>query len=545
VHRYHSLWIAIGALAVVCAGGCGSGGSSNDSDPLRVSVAEGELEGVISGATRHFFGIPFAEPPVGGLRWRAPVRKAPWTELLQATELSAKCAQGTSLTSGPPSDEEDCLYLNVWTPYPVPARPLPVLFWIHGGGNENGSTRDETPIVGGLFYDGETIVEAHEVVVVSTNYRLGALGFFSHPELRAEGSPSGNQGLLDLRLALEWVRDNIEAFGGDPNNVTIFGESAGARNVCYQVVSPDSRGLFHRAISESGDCTGRITTQAEAEAQVDAYVAAVGCNEAADVLSCLRSLPAEKLIIDVAVEGAPPEELPGGSGYQGSTPLWDFGPTVDGAVVPAMPRASFAAGEVADVPYIVGTNTEEGALRHLLAIPVESEPEFMEALERAFGTADAAELAALYPVAEFPTPNDALIRVTTDWRYACAVQDFAERIAGAGLTVYAYNFDYPWAAPALRDLLGKSHGAELNYVFGSFLEGKVDEESKTLSELMQRYWTRFAVGGDPNGAADPTWSVFDPALGNRLNLNAGPSVVENFRQERCNWWKGYYDSLFE
>lgn len=525
--------------------GCSSDGSPEDSDPQRVRIAGGELEGAISGTTRHFFGIPFAEPPVGELRWKAPVPKAPWTGVLRATELSAKCAQGTSLTSGPPSNEEDCLYLNVWTPYPVPRERLPVLFWIHGGGNENGSTRDETPIVGGLLYDGETIVQAHEVVVVSTNYRLGALGFFSHPDLRAEGSPSGNQGLLDLRLALEWVRDNIEAFGGDPNNVTIFGESAGARNVCYQLVSPESRGLFHRAISESGDCTGRIATQAEAEAQGGAYVQAMGCGSSDDVLSCLRSLSAEELIIDVAVEDAPPEELPGGRGYQGSTPLWDFGPTVDGAVVPMMPRESFAASEVADVPYIVGTNTEEGALRHLLAIPVQTEQEFREALERAFGADDAAELAALYPTSEFPTPNDALIRVTTDWRYACAVQDFAERIAGAGLSVYAYNFDYPWAAPALRDLLGKSHGAELNYVFGSFIEGMVDAESRALSELVQRYWTRFANSGDPNGDTDPSWPVFDPTLGNRLNLNAEPSVVEGFRQERCDWWQGYYDSLFE
>lgn len=210
-----------------------------------------------------------------------------------------------------------------------------------------------------------------------------------------------------------------------------------------------------------------------------------------------------------------------------------------------MPREFFAAGGVANVPYIVGTNTEEGALRHLLAIPVQTEQEFRDALERAFGADDATELAALYPISEFPTPNDALIRVTTDWRYACAVQDFAERIADAGLPVYAYNFDYPWAEPALRDLLGKSHGAELNYVFGSFIEGMVDVESRALSDLVQRYWTRFANSGDPNGDTDPTWPLFDPTLGNRLNLNANPSVVESFRQERCNWWKGYYTSLFE
>ncbi len=382
------------------------------------------------------------------------------------------------------------------------------------------------------------------MVVVSVNYRLGALGFFSHPALRAEGSPSGNQGLLDQRLALEWVRDNIAVFGGDPTNVTIFGESAGARNVCYQVVSAGSRGLFHRAISESGDCTERVPLRDEAEAEVPAYVDAVGCKGAADPLACLRALPADALIIPAAAVGAPPAPLPGSAEYQGSRDLWSFRPTVDGEVVTDMPRSLFASGNVADVPYLVGTNAEEGALRHFGTTPATTEADFLAALGRAFDTATAKKLAALYPVADFPTPNDALIRVTTDWKYACAVQDFAERIAAAGRTVYAYNFDHAWAAPTLRDALGKSHGAELSYVFGSLPEGMLDPEVKTLSELVQRYWTRFAAVGDPNGASDPKWPAFDPALGNRLNLGTDPSVLQSFRKERCDFWKKYYDALF-
>ena len=160
------------------------------------------------------------------------------------------------------------------------------MFWIHGGGNQNGSTSDGVPTLSPfrLFYDGQSFAANHDVVVVSVNYRLGVFGYLAHAALRGEGSPSGNQGLLDQRLALEWVRDNIAAFGGDPRNVTIFGESAGARNVCFHVVSPGSDRLFQRAISQSGDCTGKIPTRAEAEAQAADYVAAVGCGDAADVL---------------------------------------------------------------------------------------------------------------------------------------------------------------------------------------------------------------------------------------------------------------------
>jgi para-nitrobenzyl esterase len=282
----------------------------------------------------------------------------------------------------------------------------------------------------------------------------------------------------------------------------------------------------------------------EAETNVLAYVDALGCKGASDPLACLRALPPSALLAPEAVEGKPPEPLPGSAEYQGTKVLWSFGPTVDGEVVPDMPRSLFAKGNIADVEYLLGTNTEEGALRHLGSVPAATEQEFLAALERAFGTDTAKELAALYPVADFAKPNDALIRVTTDWKYACAVQDFAERIAASGHTAFAYNFDHAWAGPQLRDALGKSHGAELNYVFGSLVEGMFDAEAKTLSELVQRYWTRFAASGDPNGSPDPVWPRFDATLGNRLNLNAEPSLVTHFREERCAFWKKYYDGLF-
>ena len=507
-----------------------------------IRIADGRLEGAAEAGVRHFFGIPYAKPPLGELRFKAPVKNERWSGARAATEFGGRCAQPTSLNTGPGTDNEDCLYLNVWSPDPAPEAPLPVMFWIHGGGNQNGATSDLLPGVGKrLFYDGQSLAAKHGVVVVSVNYRLGVLGYLAHPALGEEGSPSGNQGLLDQRLALEWVRDNILAFGGDPNNVTIFGESAGARNVCFQVVSPGSKGLFRRAISESGDCTGKIATRSEAEAQAAAFVEAVGCG-AANVLSCLRNKPASELIIPDQFDGAAPDPVPGGSAYSGGVPRWEFRPVVDGSVVPKMPRDLFAEANIGGDAYLMGTNTEEGALAHLTAPKVSSEADYLLALERRFGTFGS-RVAAAYPLSDFASPNDALIRVSTDSRYSCAVEDFAERAAGAHLNVYAYNFDLDYAIPGLESL-GPAHGAELTFVFGSLAPEQWPAGTQAVSELMQGYWSRFATSGDPNGGGAPQWPKFDAARGNRLNLDLDPDVVEQFRAERCALWNEYYESLF-
>jgi para-nitrobenzyl esterase len=516
--------------------GDGDSGAGQSGGPI-LTIANGKLEGEVEGGVRHFFGIPYAQPPLGSRRFRAPVKNEPWSGIRKATTLPGRCAQPTSLNTGEGTDNEDCLYLNVWTPEPAPSPRLPVLVWIHGGGNQNGATSDPVPgFPERLFYDGHSFAEDHGVVMVSLNYRLGVLGYLSHPELRDEGSPSGNQGLLDQQMALEWVRDNISAFGGDPQNVTLFGESAGARNVCFHVVSPRSRGLFHRAISESGDCTGSSRTRAQAEAEGDVFAAAVGCSDPGGILACLRTRPAGELI-DAKEPGDAPAPVPGGPSYSGRTPLWDFRPTADGDVIPRLPRELFEAGEIAHVPYIVGTNDEEGGLAHLTAPLAQTEAEYKSALERRFGTFGA-RVAAMYPVSGFETPNAALIRVTTDERYACAVQDFAERAARAGLEVHAYNFEMPYAIPGLAPL-GAAHAAELTYVFDSLREDQ-PPGAAAVSDLMQGYWSRFAKTGNPNGGTAPTWPAFDPDRGTRLAINAEPSPIENFRSAECAMWKEYY-----
>jgi para-nitrobenzyl esterase len=413
------LWgvsLSLGALTL----GCGSddgGGTGQIQEGTEITVADGTVVGEIDGATRRFLGIPFAAPPMGELRWRPPEPPAPWDTPLDATEFSSACPQIGSLTSPEDSTEEDCLYLNVWAPEPAPAAPLPVMVWFHGGSNVTGSTADTIPFVEPptLFYNGRGLVEEAGVVVVTANYRLGVMGFFAHQAISAQNpsSTSGNQGLLDQRMALQWVRDNIEAFGGDPDNVTIFGESAGAFDVCFHVASPGSRGLFHRAISESGGCTTALPTRQVAEAQADVFAAAMGCGDAADVAACLRSVSVSDLLTEAPVDGAQ-EELPGGDLYEGGTPRWDFGPIVDGSVLPEQPRALFAAGNVADVPYLLGSNSDEGTLFHVLQIPVSTDEEYLAALERRFGAPLAAQVAAEYPSSAYDSPQAALERVTGD-----------------------------------------------------------------------------------------------------------------------------------
>ena len=289
------------------------------------------------------------------------------------------------------------MFLNVWTPEPAPASPLPVMVWLPGGGNQNGAASDLSVLSGGThIYDGRDLASSRNVVVVTINYRVGVMGFFAHAGLRSEGGVSGNQGLADQQLALRWVQENIRAFGGDSDNVTLFGESAGAQDTCLQIVSPSARGLFHRAVGQSGGCVTYRNEAAEAEQQVEAFAQAVGCADAADELVCLRGKSAAELLISAPVDGGMPG-APGGSRFNGGSARWEFDPIVDGTLIPAQPRALVEAGDFAKVPYLLGSNFEEGRLFMLAAMPpVATEAEYLAALERTFG-ASAPAVAAMYP----------------------------------------------------------------------------------------------------------------------------------------------------
>jgi para-nitrobenzyl esterase len=382
------------------------------------------------------------------------------------------------------------------------------------------------------------------VVVVTVDYRLGVLGFFAHSSLTAEDpANTGNQGLLDQRAALQWVRKNIAAFRGDPSNVTIFGVSAGGYDVCLHVVSPGSRGLFHRAIGESpetatghgatttpggsdaglvGACTSRLWTSAEAEAVAERVIATVGCAGASDVLACLRRVSVADLL-----DAAGP----------------DFVLFVDGNVIPDQPRTLIAAGEFVKVPHILGSNSDEGTLFFLGFPPVTTETEYLAALGEMYGDL-AGEVAAVYPASAFAAPQDALVRTYGDSAFVCAAYDHARRAAAAGARVRLYNFARPVPIPELEPLkLGTTHGLEIHYLFRGLTPPTAIDDA--LSRAMQGYWTRFARAGDPNGEGALLWPLYDEATDQRLSFDAELSVVSGFRRPECELWWEVYDREFE
>lgn len=501
---------------------------------LLITLDGGDVQGQVNDETREFLGIPYAEPPVGPLRWRPPVPASPWMGTLMADEYSAGCPQNGGSIIGAASTNEDCLYLNVWTPDPAPSEPRPVMFWIHGGGNTTGSTGDFVPFppyTDYRLYDGHTIAQDGNVVVVSVNYRLGVFGFFGHSALAGEdvGFPyAGNQGLLDQNLALQWVQDNIMAFGGDPNNVTIFGESAGSFDVCAHVASPMSAGLFHKAIGQSGGCTVSTDTAETAAMQADAVADAVGCGMAPDVLDCLRGVDVQDLL-DNATAGDG-----GGTGE-------NLGISIDGGFLDQDPRDAFNAGEVSLVPYILGANDDEGTIFLFGGDSVETEEEYQMLLLDRFG-AFAPEVEAVYPASDFDTPDDALARVVGDSTLVCTTYDTANRFSRIKKSkARIYHFSHVTGlAEGLG--LGAFHGVEIAFVFGSVppttnLEG-------VLGRSMREYWTSFATKAKPKAKARPGWPKFKGKSKKWKSLRFDLQITKDksFRQAECLLWFDYYEN---
>jgi para-nitrobenzyl esterase len=506
-------------------GGADAGETSNDG--LLVKLDDGEVRGELVGGARRFLKIPYAKPPLAELRWKAPEPNDPWDGVRHETAFADSCPQLAD-QGAPASDTEDCLYLNVWAPEPAPEK-APVMVWIHGGGNFSGGAGIPLPGPGQedtLWYDGQVFAARQGVVLVTFNYRLGPLGFLAHPALAEEGSPLGNQGLLDQRQALRWVQKNIEKFGGDPENVTIFGESAGAADVCYHVASPGSWGLFHRAISQSGGCTMR-SIGAEARApdvasQMEAYGEALGCAAGEGQLSCMREVPVSKIL----EHGNQP--MPGAGGGFGEGD-WSFAAVIDGeeGFLPDAPQALFDRGEIADVPYLLGANNDEGTTFVWRAEALTTEEAYRADLEARFGDL-AQQVFDLYHPDKFDGDyNAARARI---------VHDTAIRAARAGRAVFLYNFNVPWSLAPTLFLAG--HAAEISHVFGVPHLPMPDPESEAVAEAMNAYWARFAATGDPNGEGAPAeWPVFDPDDDKRLQLDASWEVLEDFRAEECGFWR--------
>ena len=474
----------------------------------QAGIAQGVLSGVSEGTTRAFKGIPFAAPPVGALRWRAPQPASGWSGVRDASAFGPICPQINLPGRLQLPQSEDCLTLNVWTPNNAPGTKLPVMVWIYGGSFVFGGSA--FPI-----YDGVELAQ-HGVVVVTLNYRLGWLGTFNHPALAAAnaGEPKGNFGLLDQIAALAWVRKNIAAFGGDPANVTIFGESAGGMSVNDLVVSPLAHGLFAKAISESGLGLWTIGTSAQAQQNAVTFAALESADGASpDALAKLRTLSTEQILADqkkLSVQSSP---------------------YVDGTVLPDQPTALFAQGKVAHVAYLAGSNSDEATL--MSAIHMTNDD-----MLKPFG--DALPIVRKAYEADGKLSDDQFARqVFADGLFASGAQGLAAFEAKLGEPAYVYHFDYVFDALRLFTS-GVGHGGEIPYIFGftgismdpnfaSKMKFATDKD-KSIAAMMEGYWTNFAKTGNPNGAGLPQWDSSNVAAPETLVVNDQTKTVAGFRK---------------
>src|SRR6202795_4281415 len=503
----------IAAVAVVLFG-VGSLGAQ-----VQVRTGRGLVVGTKSadGKIGIFKGIPFAAPPVGELRWKEPQPVTPWRGVRKATEFGARCMQARIFEdmvfrdAGP---SEDCLYLNVWTPGISAKTKLPVMVWIYGGGFQAGAVSEPRQ-------DGEHL--AHKgVVIVSMNYRLGIFGFLSHPGLTAE-SPhhaSGNYGLMDQAAALKWVHDNIAAFGGDPNNVTIFGESAGSFAVSALMASPLSKELIHGAIGESGAFfakTLRGKPLAESERRDAVLAESLGMKS----LGQLRGLSAEKLLEAARSENDNNR----------------FGPNIDGYFMPARPYEIYAKGEQAHVPLLAGWNSDEGTYQHFFGTAPVSKENYAAKIRQLFGEA-APETLKLFPGgSDEEVKSSAALLSTADFIALGTWKWMEMQVQTGEAPVYRYEFDQvppPSEGHAAETGLAY-HSAEIEYVFGTLDWKKIAwrPEDYKLSEQMGSYWTNFAKTGNPNGAGLGAWPRYIRKSGYPvMHLGATPRAMADKRREQ-------------
>jgi para-nitrobenzyl esterase len=503
-------------------------------DPRIVRTAAGLVRGTAANRVRSFLGVPYAEPPLGELRWSAPRPHPAWTGIRDATQAGASCPQ-TIPVINLKSGDEDCLFVNVHTPSPPPSTALPVMVWIHGGGFTSGDGLQ----FGGT--DGSDVVRRSGVVVVSMNYRLGPLGFMAHRQLsrfypNTSAATSGNYGFQDQIAALQWVQHNIAAFGGDPGNVTIFGESAGGWSVCLHLVAPQSAGLFQRAIVQSGICTAPLPTLGAMEEQGQRFAEKLGCGEGVRPPSvvCMRS----KSVDDVQ------RALPPDPNFAFTAGDWGFwSPNVDGQLLPAQAAEMMSAGRINHVPVLIGSNKDEGTLfvtlaHDLAGMPLTAE-HYADRL-RYFLPTTAAVDAVLqqYPLDAFPTPGAALAASFGDAFLACPTIAAAALLAPQ-VPTFLYQFEYPNApfAVPLPVPLGAFHSAEIQYVFGRRLGSAFSSVETTLSQRIIGYWTRFATAGDPNGVDATAWPQHGEAA-SYVVLDTEIATRQQPKAAACQFWKG-------
>ena len=491
------------------------------------STSGGPIQGFYTSSVAEFLGIPYAAPPVGDLRWRPPAPAAQWKDTLLTIHFGNSCVQNQDGRFAHPSITEDCLYLNVFTPkdYAQKQESRPVLVWFYGGGLVAGETND---------YDGSKLADKGDAVVVTVNYRVGTLGFFAHPALDSEGHDDGNYGLMDQQFALKWVQANIAKFGGDPRNVTIFGQSGGATAVMADLVSPLAAGLFQKIINESGTHVV-VTPLAKAEKMGESFAAKAGCT-GSGAAACLRALSPAK-IITLAV--------PPASFY-----------ILDGKVITQPTYESFKNGQFNHVPILTGLVADEQAffLPEMGGGPYRplSESEF-NAFVASFGKNWTSAILADYPLSDYASPSLADIAVAQGSK-ACTARQF-DRLWSQYVPVYAYQFDdetAPSYLPPASYPMRAFHTSELLYLFPLFRGGQgtphpLDAAQEHLSDQLVAWWTNFARSGNPNGSADANapWQKYAAASDNvfmitqtdsHITTNYGSQTYPQHMKNDCALW---------
>ncbi|MBM9477191.1 carboxylesterase/lipase family protein [Nakamurella flavida] len=507
-----------------------------DSDGPVVSTPAGAVRGEQVGSVSVWRGIRYAAPPTGDLRWRAPVPPEPWTGIRDALRFGPAAPQGV----GPMIDlgvgvrqDEDCLFLNVWAPA-EPAAPRPVMVWVHGGAYVLGSASQ-------ALYDGRSLVEAGDVVVVTINYRLGVLGFLDLTATggdEGDGSFDGNLALRDVILALQWVRDGIAGFGGDPDCVTVFGESAGGGMVTTLMATPSARGLFHRAIAQSSPATS-VYDRARAATVVRRFVELVDPDGGADRATRLRALPVEALVeAGQVLFSEVPSTAPG---------TLAFAPTVDGDLVPDYPVAVFARGEAAPVPLLIGTNKDEASLFARMKSPLM--PVQTDTIEEMF-----AQIAVEHPELVLPERAQVVsaysgmrvravgLGIARDIGFRMPTVWVAEGHAAVA-AVHLYRFDH--ATPVLKLLrIGATHATELPYVWGNLVHGPRDvtfklgglAAARVLSAAMQQRWIAFARTGSPDHPDAVSWPAYTSPVRATMVFDRTETVVEDLDRNLRETW---------
>lgn len=508
-------------------------GFESNSGFVTVDTETGVVRGKLSNdsAVEIFKGIPYAAPPVGELRWKAPRPPLPWSGVRNAFDAGSPCPQTGRLASV----NEDCLSLNVWAPHHRARHNLPVMVFIHGGGQRVSAANE---------YNADWLVtRGAPVVYVSMNYRLNIFAFFAHKALTAEDPQlgSGNYATLDQQQALRWVRANIAKFGGSPENVTIFGESGGAQAVCVLLASPPARGLFQRAIVESGPCQWQFfpSLNASEERGVDT-AAQLGCIEA-NPLPCLRAVPAQVILS---------KERGATSDTSGAQPAWG------GGAFPIPIREAIISGRFNRVPLIQGSNRDEAmfdlALRYGESGESITPTQYPTILEHYFGQSRVAAIEQQYPLSDYPTPMRALIAVLSDSgmvtnnRIGLCNLHLASQLASPHVQLYTYEFadgTAPYPTPifdAPGSKIGAAHTKELSYLFH---QTELTPTQRKISDAMIGYWTNFATTGNPNSKNLPSWPAYKPDHQSILKFDANGAISDTdfYARHRCAFWavQGY------